>query len=242
MKLSTDSIFLLDQLVQSAMVADLQKMIVEKGSIRGIDAKNSVVLVTTDNVPDLGGKQAAINRISELSARLSLVKAQGSLDIDATVSTTNADDISLLDLSSGKTKAQFRCAAVEAMKGVPKSIKDNLVWELKIDGKLLPILTQGVSAMGADRMTIASKDGKLVSIECVDSNKDVFTTEVEDAPVWIGAGAPASSFCLQYPAKTLLALLKESVKMANPVIIKLGEGGILSLKMNGFDFFVLPLQ
>lgn len=241
MKLTTDSIAALDQLVQTAMIAGLKKLVIEPGKVRGIDEKQSVVIISTTNVPDLNGKQVGINRIDQLSARINLVKSQGDLSIEATESQSNTADISLLDLSVGKTKAQFRCASVEAVKGVPKNITDTLVWDIKVSAKTLPTITQGVSAMGSEQVTIASRDGKTVSFECVDTNKDVFTTDAEEAPIWTGTGTAGTSFCQKYPAKTLLALIKEALKTEPQVTLRLGEGGILNLEVNKFNFYVIPV-
>jgi 3-dehydroquinate synthase class II len=241
LKLTTDTIAQLDQLVQTAMIAGLKKLVIEPGKIRGIDEKQSVVVISTANVPDLSGKQLGITRIDQLSARINLVKTQGDLTIDATESTANSADISLLELSVGKTKAQFRCASVEAVKGVPKNITDTLVWEIKVGGKIIPTITQGISAMGSDHLMIASRDGKTVSFECVDTNKDVFTIDADSAPDWIGDGTAPTSFCQKYPAKTLLALIKEALKTEPVVALRLGEGGILNLEVNKFNFYVIPV-
>lgn len=241
MKLSTDAIAQLDQLVQTAMIAGLKKLVIEPGKVRGIDEKQSVVIISTTNVPDLNGKQVGINRIDQLSARINLVKAQGDLAIDATESQSNAADIALLELSVGKTKAQFRCASVEAVKGVPKNITDTLVWEIKVGGKVLPTISQGISAMSSEQLTIASRDGLTVSFECVDTNKDVFTTDAEEAPVWTGTGPAGTSFCQKYPAKTLLALIKEALKTEPQVTLRLGEGGILNLEVNKLNIYVIPV-
>lgn len=239
MKLTADAVTKLDSLVQTALTAGIKKLVIESGKIRGIDEKQTVVILSTDNVPDFGGKQIGINRLDSLAARLSLVKNQGPVEINATEA-SNGLDISILDLSSGKVKAQFRCASVEAVKGVPKNVADTLVWEIVIDSKSLPIITQAIAAMGAESVTIASKDAKTVSVELVDANKDVFTTELPESPNWIGTGNPQSSFCQKYPAKTFVSLIKEALKVSDPVSIKLGEGGIVSLKINGLDFFILP--
>lgn len=240
MRLSTDSIHRLDQLVSTSMVAGIKKLIIEPGKIRGIDEKQSVIIITTDQVPDLDGKQVGINRIDSLSARLNLVKSQGDLQVEATESQNSPNDISILDLQAGKTKAQFRCASVEAVKGVPRSFSDTLVWEVKVTSKIIPTLTQGVSAMGSETITIASRDGTSVSFECIDDGKDIFTTDATEPPQWIGDGASGSSFCQKYPAKTFISLLKEAVKFTDPVTLRIGEGGILTLKVNGFDFFIIP--
>lgn len=240
MKLSTDSIKKLDLLIQTSLTAGIKKLVIESGKIRGIDEKQSVVIVSTDNVPDFNGKQIGINRLESLAARLNLVKGQGDFEIDASESTHNTSDIALLDLSAGKTKAQFRCASVEAIKGVPKNIADVPVWEMQIDSKVIPIITQAIAAMGAEAVTIASKDGKTVSIELVDGNKDIFTTNFAETLTYIGPNAADTSFCQKYPAKTFVSLLKEAMKGADPLTVQLGSG--IFFKVNGFNFYLLPSQ
>jgi hypothetical protein len=242
MRLNQDSIKKLDLLIQTSLTAGIKKLVIESGKIRGIDEKQSVVIVTTDNVPDFNGKQIGINRLESLAARLSLVKNQGDFDIEATESTHNTTDIAILDLVAGKTKAQFRCASVESVKGVPKNIADTPSWEMQIDSKVLPIITQAINAMGAEAVTIASKDGKTVSVELVDGNKDIFTTSFAETLAWIGQGAAESSFCQKYPAKTFVSLLKEAIKGADPLTVQLGTGGGIFFKVNGFNFYVLPMS
>lgn len=241
MKLNATSIAQLDSLVQNALTAGIKKVIISDGTIRGVDDKQTTVIITSANVPDFEGKAVGINRIDQLSARLNLIKGQGDLTVEATIATNN-NDISILDISAGKAKAQFRCASVEAVKGVPKKINDVMAWEVKVNSKLVSVLTQAIGAMGAETVTLASRDGTSVSVECVDANKDVFTTDTDEAPTFIGAGTKASSFCQKYPAKTLVTLIKEALKSTDPVALKIGEGGILSLKVNDFDFYLLPAQ
>ena len=241
MKLTANSIAQLDSLVQNCLIAGIKKVIISDGTIRGVDDKQTTVIITDSNVPDLDGKALGVNRIDQLSARLALIKSQGDFTLEATVAANNSD-ISILDLSAGKAKAQFRCASIEAVKGVPKKINDVMAWEVKVNSKLLAVLTPAVGAMGAETVTLASRDGTSVSIECVDANKDVFTIDADEAPVFISAGTKATSFCQKYPAKTLVTLIKEALKSSDPVTLKIGEGGILSLKVNGFDFFLLPAQ
>lgn len=239
MQLTPDSIKKLDQLIQQAVTTGIKKLIIADGKIRGIDEKQKVVIITANNGIDLDGKQVAINRVELLAARLNLVKTQGDLVITATEATSTPTDISLLDISSGKTKAQFRCAAVDAVK-VPKNVADKMVWDIKLSAKALAVLTQGISAMGTEVVTVASRDGIQVSLECTDTNKDVFTTEVEEPAKWIGTDAPATSFVQRYPAKTLVTLLKEAFKGATEVTVSLGAQGVLSVKINDLDYLLLP--
>lgn len=245
MKLSADSIKNLDLLLTTALKANIEKIIIDKDGndqpvIRGIDEKQTVALISRANVPDLSSKTLAISRAPALAARLNLVKTQGDVEIEAVDGRTDSE-IARLDLSSGKAKTQFRSSAIETVKGVPKNITDTLAWKITLPTKQLPLIVQGASAMQSETITIASKDAKNVTFEAVDSNKDVFTTETDTAPEWIGDGsATASVFCQKYPAKTLLPLLKEAAIGIDSIELSLGANGILSLTVNGFNFFVIP--
>ena len=250
MKLSNDTIARLDQLIGTSMIAGIKKIIIEPGKIRGIDENQNVVVITTNSLPDFGGKQVGINRIDQLRSRIDLLRSADGPDlvVEAVESTTVADTIISLELSVGKTKVPFRCASVTAIANVPKNIVDKFVWEVTMPTKVLPVLTQGISTMGADHLTIASRDGISVSLECIDSNKDVFSTDGGSIR-WIGDGAPDSSFCKKYVAKFLLPLLREVVKgqysrgapATDSIIIKLGQEGIISITVNDLSFYVLPV-
>lgn len=239
-KLSTDSVSQLDQLIQTATLADLVKLVIEPGKIRGINKNQTVVVFSDNGVPDMQGLQVGINRVSELGARLNLIKSQGTAVVAVTPSTHTPNDISMMELSSGRTKAQFRTASVDAVKGVPKNITDTVAWQVTIDSRLITTIVQGVAATKAENITIASRDGQTVTFETVDANKDIFATDAEDHAVWVGQGTPGTSFVQTYQAKTLLALLREANKSGGKTMVNVGAGGLLSLVVNGLDFYFVP--
>jgi len=239
MKLKTDTIAALDTLIQTAMLAGVDKLIINGGKIQGIDERKTVGLVTDKNVPDLDGKTIAINRIKQLLSRLNLAKAQGDVTIEATIA-ANGTDISVLELQAGKSKGQFRCASLEAVKGVPKGFSDPMVWEVRLTAKIIPLIAQAEASMTADGITLASKDGKVVTCELSDSNKDLMVFELDDTASWIGTSPAGVGFCNKYPSKALLALLREASKVQDPVVVTIGQGGLLIINVNGFDFFTLP--
>jgi hypothetical protein len=240
MKLKADALVALETLVQTAVVTGVEKLVISGGKIQGIDERKTVGLVTDKGVPDLDGKTLAINRIKTLMSRLSLAKAQGDLNIEATVA-QNGTDIAILELQGGKSKGQFRCASLEAVKGVPKGFQDPMAWEVEVKVPLIPLIAQAEASMTTDGITIASKDGKTVTLDLVDSNKDVINFELEADAKWVGQGSAGSSFCNKYPSKAFLSLLREAAKtQPDGVKVTIGQGGLLIVTVNGLDFFTLP--
>jgi hypothetical protein len=237
MKLSAQTIASVDNLLTTLNTIGIEKVIVEPGKIRAIDEKRTVGVVTDQQVPDLEGKTLAVSRIKALKDRLNLAKAQGNVGITATAG--SGTDISMLELAAGRSKTQFRCSASDAVK-IPKAINDTPAYEVLISVKQIPLIAQADSAMATDGITIASKDGSVVSIELVDSTKDVYTFEVEKAASPVN-GQKAGSFVFKYTSKSLLSLLREAAKTAgDDVKLKIGSGGMLFVDVAGYNFFTLP--
>ena len=243
MKLNSVSIEQLDMLLQTANIAGIDKMIISEGTIRGIDEKQTTVIISKENVPEFGKLNVGMNRLSNLMSRINLVKSTGNYEVEA-VPSKNGTDVSHIQLSSKDTSVQYRCASMEAIKSVPKAINDKLHWLIEIPGKTVGLASMAISAMAADNLIITAKKDGAVYFEAIDTNNDVFSTKFADAASWIPAedDEPKSkSFSYNYPVKTVLPLLKAaSNNGANEVNVMIGEKGILTIIVNSYDFFVVP--
>lgn len=239
MKLTDPVITSVDSLLAVLDTLGIEKLIIEPGKIRAIDEKKTLGTITTQNVPDLSGKTIAVNRVKALKARMALAKAQGAVSITATFDQAGTA-VTMLEVSAGRSKSQFRCASADAVK-VPKTFNDKPAFEVTISNKLIPLLIQADAAMATDAITIASKDAKTVTLELVDANKDVYTFEVDKPTVSLNPGKTANSFVFKYPSKALTGLLKEAAKTAtDEVKLSIGEQGILLIDVAGYQFFTLP--
>lgn len=241
MKLTPEATTALDNLLQTANAVGIEKLIIGNGLIRGADEKKTVAVVTDKGVPDLEGKSITVNRIKQFLQRIQLAKAQGALSLEATVA-PNGVDVSLIDIVGGKSKSQFRCASLEAVKGVPKGMSDPAVWSVKLPSKMVALIAQADASLDSTGVTLASKDGKTVSVELVDTvHKDVVSLELEDEATWIGTGTAGSSFVNKYTTKALLALLREASKNGDVLELRIGQGGLLMIDVAGVAFCTLPL-
>lgn len=238
MKLTASAIKQLDTLLQTVALVNIDKLIISKDSIRGIDEKKSVVIITDQNVPDFGDLSVGLNRLSTLASRLNLVKADSACGVEAVEASKNSE-VSHLQLTSSSSKVQCRCASVESVKGVPKAINDKTAWTVSVPAGTVPVVLQAASAMGAENaILVAKEDG--VTFEFVDSNQDVFSTKfAESAQGEDGAG---KSFVFNYPVKSFLPLLKAASAGNADVPLLVGERGILSITVNGYTFMVLPSE
>lgn len=243
MKLSADSIKLLDNLIQTANIAGIQKLIIEKDSIRGADENVSVVILSKDNVPDFGTLNVGMNRLGILQSRLNLVKSTGEFEVEAVASKIGkGTDVSHLILSSKNTSVQYRCAAVEAIKSVPKTLNDTPEWLISIPGKSITLVNMAISAMAADRLTVTAKKTGGIYFEAIDSNNDIFSNQFAESATFIpeDEDAPEDTiFSYSYDVKTILPLFKAaSNNGADDVDIIFSKRGIITIIVNGCDFYV----
>lgn len=234
-KLSDAALVALQTLITTANNVGVDTLIITKDLIRGIDEKKTVGIVSVKGAPDLAGHQIATSRVKHLVSRINLVSSAGPLVVDCT-SASNGTDIAALELSSGKRKSQFRCSSGDAVKGVPKGFNDVPVWEVTIPAAMVASIAQADSAMGGDGLTLASKDGKTVTVEFIDTNKDTCSIELDTDVVALGK---STSFAVKYWSKTLISLLKEAAKTADPKLL-IGDGGLTQIEINGLLFFTLP--
>jgi len=243
MKLNATSIEHLDNLLQTANIAGIDKMIIADGQIRGMDENQTTVIISKENVPEFGKLNVGMNRLGNLVSRLNLVKSTGTYEIEA-VPAKNGTDVSHIKLSSKDTTVEYRCASVEAIKNIPKAINDKLQWLVEIPGKTVGLASMAIAAMAATNLIITAKKDGTVYFEAIDTNNDNFSTKFAEDASWIPEKEPeptSKSFSHNYPVKTVLPLLKAaSANGANPVSVMIGEKGILTIIVNGYDFYVVP--
>jgi hypothetical protein len=240
MKLSQDSIKKLDALLQAAAYVNIDKLILSKNSIRGIDDKKSVALITDQNVPDFGDFEVGLNRLPVLADRLNLVKNDDKCTVDVVESAQRLGEVQSLTLASTSAKVQYRCSSAEAIRGVPKAINDTIFWLVTLDPSNVPTIQQAAGAMAADRLIVTAKqDG--VYFEFMDTNSDTFSMKISDTAEWIPPDQDAKplQFVTAYPIKSCLPLIRAAAK-DGPVKLLFGERGIMSIDVNGYTFMVLP--
>jgi len=232
MKLDTDSIVYIQNVVRTAQMIDIDNVIIEPGLVRAIDDNKTVVLFQDKDVPDMSFGSIGLNRIGVFMSRLDIAKTQEDFNIDATIDDGSQFTRSLTMKAKG-LKVDYRCANPTTIQA-PKQVNDVMKYKVQLNAEAVVLLQKGQSAMAAENVTIVSgKDG--VKFELVDINDDVFshivTTDVECL-----TDDTNTSFAYRYPVKTLLPLFKY-----NPEgFFTIGQKGILSISVNGLTIFVLP--
>jgi len=237
MKLDTNSIVYIQNVVKTAQMIDIDNVIIEPGLVRAIDDNKTVVLFQDKDVPDMEFGSIGLNRINVFMSRLDIAKTQDDFTIDAKVDngseSMQSEFTRSLTMKAKGLKVEYRCANPTTIQA-PKQVNDVMKHKVELNAEAVVLLQKGQAAMSAENVTIVSREDG-VSFELVDINEDVFshmvTTKVENL-----TDDTNTSFAYRYPIKTLLPLFKY-----NPEgFFTVGQKGILSISVNGLTVFVLP--
>lgn len=246
MKLTQESVKQLKTLLQSLNVAKIDKLIIEKGLIRGLDEGQTVVVISDQHVPDFGDAIVGLNRLSALASRIALLDGNEEFNVEAVEAPKRSEDdvqaISSLKLASKSSKFEYRCARHEMIK-VPKRINDEMVWSFEIAQDAVKTAISAANTMDSEQIAIVSKSSGEVFFEIVDGKtQDTFTTRVSESADWIGEDeAETQSFVHYFAVKAFMPLLKAASTAGNPTIL-VGRDGMAQITVNNYPFTLLPRE
>ena len=231
MKLSPIDIAALRVILTTCNSADIDAVIIEDGVIRGINEARTCAIISSVNVPNLGNQKMGMTRLSALKARLDLLGDGAAVDAKE----TDRGEISQLEMSSGKNRAQYRCTSSALIKA-PKSINDTPVYAVQINKEQLQLVFYGLRVYGAKTVCVAIRKDGVTSIEAKDTNNDVFSVTLDTVAEMVG-GDGADSVANYYAADVFSALLKAP---QDAVSIIIGAAGTLTVTVNEHCMTVLP--
>lgn len=229
MKLTLESITCLEKLLTTCAIVDIDSIIIEDGTVRGVNEDKSCVIISSVSVPELPELyKMGLSRLSTLNTRLALFKSDPQTIVDAREN--DRGEISSLEISSPSAKVQFRCTSAALIKA-PKKINDTVKFMLELDRDQVPFILSGAKSMGAKKAVIASKkDGTF--FEFTDTNQDTFSIRVGDSLDEV--------FAHHFPAGVFLPLLRAVINNEGAIILNIGEIGTLNLTVNGYPLTILP--
>lgn len=233
MKLSTQDVSNLTGILTTCSVGSIETLIIEDGTVRGINGEKNFVIISNHEVPKLSQKMG-ISRLPALRQRLELFSNNPATVIEA--KETDRGEISSLEISAGRNKAQFRCTSTMLVKA-PKSINDEAIFRVFIKKDELKLLLSAIRVMGGKNVQLVIKKDRSATIALTDSTNDVFTA-ILDTPVEVLSGEH-DSVVHYYLAEIISAALR-----AGPDVeiteLKVGARGAMWYAINGHPVVILP--
>lgn len=242
MKVDTQSLAYIQNVVKTAQLVKISNIIIEPEKIRAIDDEKSVVLFQDTDVPDMPFGSIGLNRIDVFMTRFEIAKSMDNFELEAVMPDVDPDKpdankFARALLMQGKgTKIDYRCANPATIQA-PKVINDAVKFKVQMNPEAVLLMSKGQGAMTADEVSLISdKDG--VHFEMTDINGDAFTYKFADKVSLADpkANGKDTNFIHKYPLKVILPLFKTSSDTPFFVTAR----GMLKIVVNGLDMYVLP--
>ena len=231
MKLTHTDVDTLKSILTVSKIIGVEGIVIHEGMARGAKPSLDAAILTEADLSISKDSKIGIGRVSELEKRISIF--QGTVDIEG--KSNDAGDVSMLTLSSGKTKVQFRCTSANLMR-YPKSNEDQPVAVITFNKSEVQQAAKAAKTLGSENIVIQISRAGTVSLECSDSSNDRFTIELEKEVEFI---EDAEGIVQTYLAGMFVDVLDAACKDSDEVTIVLGESGSITAKIKGHTVLIM---
>ena len=222
----------LKSILAACKLVGVEGVVIHEGLARGAPPSLNAAILSEADLSFSKDLRIGIGRVSELEKRLNIFS--GPVDIEG--KTNDAGDVSMLTLSSGKTKVQFRCTNANLMT-YPKVNEDQPVVLITFTKAEVQQANKAVKTLAATDIVIQVSRAGVVKLECSDSANDRFDIELANEAEFI---EDADSIVQTYLASILVDVLDAACKTSEEVTVRLGEAGSLTAEALGHTLLVLP--
>jgi hypothetical protein len=147
-----------------------------------------------------------------------------------------AGDVSMLTISSGKTKVQFRCTSVNLMK-YPKSNEDEPIAVIWLNKTEITQVSRAVKTLGAEAIVLQVSRAGIARLECADSARDRFDIELSRAVEFV---QDPDGIVQTYFAGLFVDMLDAAAKDTEEIALVLGQVGSITGTIKGHTVFLMP--
>ncbi len=232
MKMTIDDIEQLRSAFAVCRIAGIDAVVVTDNRIAGVASSNKMALISNLNFSFDPTLKIGIGRVAELEKRLSIFTSTP--DIEMTVNDRN--EASLLTISSGKSKIQFRCTAERLVK-YPKSNEDEDLCVIKISKAEVSQITRAVKTLGAEALTLAIGRDNSVKVECLSPTNESFATLLEASSDFIDA---PQAIVNSYEGDRFTTVLDAASRDSESLDLVIGAFGSITISMKGHTLIAMP--
>jgi len=221
----------LKSILAACKIVGVDGIVIHEGQARGAKPSLDAAILSPANFSFSSDLRIGIGRCGELEKRLNIFS--GPVDIEGKVN--DAGDVSMLTLSSGKTKVQFRCTSANLMK-YPKKNEDQPVVMITFSKAEVQQANRAVKTLGAENIVIQVTRAGVVNLECFDASNDKFTIELAKAAEFV---EDAEGVVQTYLGGLLVDVLDAACKDSEETTIVLGEAGSITATAKGHTLLIM---
>lgn len=232
MKLNPKDVEVLRSILSACKVIGVDGIVIHEGMARGAKVSLDAAILSPASMSISEALRIGIGRVAELEKRLSIFPGELSIEGKA----NEAGDVSMLTLSSGKSKMQFRCTSASLMK-YPKSNEDPEFGTITLNRAETTQLSKAVRSLSPETVVLQVSRAGTVRLECVDSSNDRFDIELAKP---IEFADEEEGAVQTYLASLLTDVLDAAAKDAEEFSFVLGQGGSITAQAKGHTLLVMP--
>ena len=227
MKLNPKDIEELKSILAACKVIGVDGIVITEGRASGAKPSLDAAIISNTNLSISEALRIGIGRVAELEKRLAIFS--GNLEIEG--KSNEAGDVSLLTLSSGKSKVQFRCTSAALMK-YPKSNDDPVFGRISLSRDEATQLSKATKTLSSETVVLHVARTGTVTLECVDSSNDKFVIELSKPIEFEDEGeSMVQTYLAGLLVDVLDAAVKDLSKDDDAVTLTLGEAGSVTAKV-----------
>lgn len=230
MNFTKQDIDTIKEVLSAAKIIGIEGLVFSEGQARGARPSLDAAILTEAKL-SVDDVAIGIGRTGELEKRLGIFGTN--VNIDLTVN--GRGDASMLTLSAGKSKMQYRLTSPKLMR-YPKSNEDEVFAMITLSKDEVQQISQASKSMGSENMTIHVSRVGVVRVECSDATNDRFEVELEAVAEFTDE---AESTVQQYVASLMAGVLDAAGKDGE-VVMQMGFAGSIAVKVKSHTLLVLP--
>jgi hypothetical protein len=233
MNFSQTDVEILRSILTLCKTVGVDSIVLSGGKVMGAAASKKLAIIAETGLEQLDiATPVGIGRLAELEKRLSIFGDSVSISGE----TGKSGEMVRLTLSSGRSKAQFRCTATSMIKH-PKENADVPLVVATMSKAEVQQLVKAAKTFGAETIIFKISSAGDVHIECVDSTNDQFTTGTDKPAEFVDE---AENVLFTYLASYLTTVLDVGTRDADSIDLVFGHAGSITASVRGYSLMIMP--
>lgn len=233
MEFCKDDVEKLKQIFAASKIGGIETVVISDGMVRGANEQKDVAIISESHLSIDPTIKIGLARMQEFEKRLQLFS--GDIKIDCKLN--DANDVSMMTITGGKSKAQFRCTQ-ERLIRYPKMNDDQpavVITMTKAEGQHV---SKAAKTFKSDLTTVHISRTGVVTIECSDATNDKFSVELSEQAEYV---TDSESYVFSYVGQRFSDVIDALAKDDDKISFVIGEGGSATTVVKGHTLIIMSI-
>lgn len=232
MKLTPEDVIVLKSILEACKVLGIEGIVINEGFVRGAKPSLDAAIISEAKLSISPALKIGIGRVAVLDKRLAIFGPNVSVEGKS----SETGDVSLLTMTEGKTKMQFRCTSASLMK-YPKSNDDVTIATITLTRAEVSQISKAVKVLSAETIVFRVNRTGVAWLECVDSANDKFEIELSNQ---VKYADKEDSLVQTYLAGMFVDVIDSAIRELEEISFTIGEVGSITAILKGHTIMIMP--